>query len=548
MVKKKGKGLPQGLVVKGGPPSRRSQMKTEKEALNGPLLKPTEPAEPATAERRKKKRRRSSAIGSADSAGNADAVADLPASSKANGGPPPSPLLPSDDGTSRPAEEVIAWLVWPMRPEVFWGDYWEKKPLILRRGDPGFYGQLFSKATVDRYLRGGVKFPYGERLNLARFDEATKKKVALNKGPRGTPAKPVDIDAAWKEGASMQVMHPQQFHEPAWRLLVALEGAFGALFGANAYLTPPGGQGLAPHFDDVEVFMLQVEGSKRWRLHAPPEGEEYPLPREYSRDFVPDELGELLLDCVLHPGDLLYLPRGTVHYGVVEEEGAEAFSHHLTVSTYQKTAWCHIMEKVLSVAVERAARESFEFRGGLPVGFLDYMGTWRDNAGSKGGAAEKRAGFVNRFQALMRRLEDFVDLDEACDEMGVDFMSQRGPPAVGERKIANRALQPETRVRMRDVSGVRAVLGNDPESSEPTVMVFHSLDNERDQSMCKALEDEEDVGCLRFQAAPFLPALRALIDAPVGASICLRDLPLADEGDKMALCENLHDAGLLELA
>jgi len=431
-----------------------------------------------------------------------------------------------------------------MRPEVFWGEYWEKKPLILRRGDADYYGQLFSKATIDRYLRQGVKFPYGERLNLARFDKATKKKVALNKGPRGTPAKPEDIDTAWKEGASMQVMHPQQFHEPAWRLLAGLEHAFGALFGANAYLTPPGWQGLAPHFDDVEVFMLQVEGSKRWRLHAPPEGEEYPLPREYSRDFVPDELGELLLDCVLHPGDLLYLPRGTVHYGVVEE--GDDFSHHLTVSTYQKTAWCHLMEKVLSSAIERAATDSFEFRGGLPVGFLDYMGTWRDNVGS-GELTDKRAAFLNRFQALTRRLEDFVDLDEACDEMAVDFMSQRGPPVVGERKIVTQALGPDTKVRMRDVFGVRAVLGNDPESSEPTVMVFHSFDNERDQNMCKALEDEEDVGCLRFQAAPFLPALRVLIDSPVGTSIRLQDLPLADEGDKVALCENLHDAGLLEL-
>merc|ERR1719231_2246093 len=103
-------------------------------------------------------------------------------------------------------------------------------------------------------------------------------------------------------------MHPQQYHEPCWRLLAGLGRSFGALFGCNAYLTPKGTQGLAPHYDDVEVFMLQLEGSKRWRLSEPPEGEEeYPLPRTYSRDFVSDELGVSLLECVLEEGDLLYL-------------------------------------------------------------------------------------------------------------------------------------------------------------------------------------------------------------------------------------------------
>ena len=42
---------------------------------------------------------------------------------------------------------------------------------------------------------------------------------------------------------------------------------------AKVYITPPGCQGFAPHFDNVEVFMLQLEGSKRWQLHKPPPGE-----------------------------------------------------------------------------------------------------------------------------------------------------------------------------------------------------------------------------------------------------------------------------------
>ncbi len=56
-------------------------------------------------------------------------------------------------------------------------------------------------------------------------------------------------------------MHqPQRFLSPLWRLLASLEGQLGCLVGCNAYLTPGGAQGLAPHHDDVELFVCQTEG------------------------------------------------------------------------------------------------------------------------------------------------------------------------------------------------------------------------------------------------------------------------------------------------
>ena len=33
------------------------------------------------------------------------------------------------------------------------------------------------------------------------------------------------------------------------------------------YITPADAQGFAPHYDDVDVFILQVEGRKLWRLY-----------------------------------------------------------------------------------------------------------------------------------------------------------------------------------------------------------------------------------------------------------------------------------------
>ena len=70
-------------------------------------------------------------------------------------------------------------------------------------------------------------------------------------------------------------------------------------------------QGFAPHWDDIDAFVLQIEGAKRWRLH-PHLDEGSKLPRFSSADFAPKDLAEPFLDTVLEPGDLLYMPRGLV--------------------------------------------------------------------------------------------------------------------------------------------------------------------------------------------------------------------------------------------
>eukprot|EP00448_Togula_jolla_P022690 CAMPEP_0170574592 /NCGR_PEP_ID=MMETSP0224-20130122/3385_1 /TAXON_ID=285029 /ORGANISM="Togula jolla, Strain CCCM 725" /LENGTH=561 /DNA_ID=CAMNT_0010897265 /DNA_START=19 /DNA_END=1701 /DNA_ORIENTATION=+ len=529
------------------------------------------PSAEKTSERKKKRLRRGTSrhdqVGGAEPASEAALTGPASEGVESREGQAPAPEGPWQCPRSS-AAQALQWLLWPLSPEVFFSEYWEKKPLHLQRRQSRYYEGLFSKAVLDAYLSQGGQLAYGERLNLVRFDAEAGRKVDLNSHPRGTPAKQKDVASAWEQGASIQVMHPQQFHKAAWALMSALESSFGSLFGANSYLTPGGQQGLAPHYDDVEVFMLQLEGSKRWRLHKPPDGEEYPLPRESSRDFEPGELGEQLFECVLEPGDLLYFPRGTVHQGVSEPGG---YSHHLTVSTYQFTAWSQVLERALSGAVARAAGECLDLRQGLPLNFFSYMGSWHDIGsgegaqsaeGSSSSKAASRASFVRRFRGLLKRLEDFLDVDEVCDELAVDFMSQRlppyrdpisgthgGPPASSTEEKASAepsAMTLEHCIRWVDPAAVRAMISSDPDTGEITVMVFHCFSNERDQHMNREIEPEEDVGCIRFEAATFLPAVRALWATGETFLRC-RDLPITREDNRISFCEALREGGLIEV-
>jgi len=137
----------------------------------------------------------------------------------------------------------------------------------------------------------------------------------------------------------------------------------------------------APHFDDIEAFCLQLEGQKRWKVYAP--SKEARLPRVSSEDFTEDDILDMepVMDVVLEPGDMLYMPRGWIHHGVTlpASQGNE-HSLHLTMSAMQQWAWVDYLEVLIPEALEAAAMSetSVSLRTGLPRNFLEYMGAMHD--------------------------------------------------------------------------------------------------------------------------------------------------------------------------
>lgn len=58
--------------------------------------------------------------------------------------------------------------------------------------------------------------------------------------PKYAPVKSADVQRLHSESdCTIQVLHPQQYSEPMWRVNAALENKFGTLVGANVYITPP---------------------------------------------------------------------------------------------------------------------------------------------------------------------------------------------------------------------------------------------------------------------------------------------------------------------
>ena len=90
--------------------------------------------------------------------------------------------------------------------------------------------------------------------------------------------------------------------------------------------------GFAGSYDTHDVFLLQVEGSKKWTICGTPV--ELPLSGQ-SFDASVHELGARKLEFVLEAGDAAYVPCGVVH----EAQSADEVSLHITAGVLRYTLW-----------------------------------------------------------------------------------------------------------------------------------------------------------------------------------------------------------------
>ena len=96
------------------------------------------------------------------------------------------------------------------------------------------------------------------------------------------------------------------------------------------YLTPRASRAVPAHSDDQDVLILQLAGEKEWTVYGSPI--ELPYSHEQlGKGMAVDRasLGEPLLQTVLKPGGVLYLPRGFVHEARANEAGS---SLHITLT------------------------------------------------------------------------------------------------------------------------------------------------------------------------------------------------------------------------
>lgn len=281
---------------------------------------------------------------------------------------------------------TFANLVAPLTPDQFLSDYWGQRPVHLP-----------AQAGVARPGRLGW-----DRLNdllqqRAHWDADSLKLVMNSRavaaehyvdalpgyGTTRHLANPAKVEALLAMGASM-VGNEVQDAAPEVRAATDMLGRmFAARAWGNLYASFKGVQAFASHCDTHEVFAVQCEGEKRWRLYTNrAENPTETLEGPEAQAQIDAAKGPVTMDIVLRPGDVLYIPRGWFHDAIATAEA----SLHLTIGILPMTG------QGLFRLLETAAGTDAAFRAYLP------------DARTGGGAAlaERMSALAERLVAIMR--------------------------------------------------------------------------------------------------------------------------------------------------
>jgi ribosomal protein L16 Arg81 hydroxylase len=258
---------------------------------------------------------------------------------------------------------TLAALLAPVTLDAFFTEYWERAPLKVGHSDRTWFRHVLSVHEFDRLISAGVVDERDGRIVKSGETDAT---LPIFQGGRANIAV---VHNAYADGHTIVVNNVHQRRAEVAQVCRDIERTLGQPVGANAYLTPPSAQGLAPHFDDHDVYVLQCEGSKEWRLYEAPI--ELPLPDQHF-DVRPDQIGEPIAAYRLDAGDVLYMPRGVVHVAASTDER----SLHLTIGVPS-----YRLYDVLAKALWRVAVEDVAFRRSTPPR-IEQEAEWRETLAS----------------------------------------------------------------------------------------------------------------------------------------------------------------------
>ncbi|APZ42397.1 cupin domain-containing protein [Acidihalobacter ferrooxydans] len=192
-----------------------------------------------------------------------------------------------------------------LTPAEFLRDYWQRKPLLIRQAMPGLTSPLepdeLAGLALEDAIPSRLVIEHGTTPWAVRYGPFTEDDFA--KLPETHWSLLVtDLEKFVPELGTL--IDPFRFI-PDWRIDDLM----------ISYAPPQGSVG--PHTDAYDVFLLQLQGHRRWQIDTRPVAADNRLPDtalHILRDFTPEQTW------VLEPGDMLYLPPHIAHHGVALDD------------------------------------------------------------------------------------------------------------------------------------------------------------------------------------------------------------------------------------
>ncbi len=303
---------------------------------------------------------------------------------------------------------AIRQLLAPVGEQTFFDEYWEKRSLHLR-------------GAADR-----LPFTFGRADFFAALAGSPVVKIAYRDGTGQHRECPVTAEQApklYEAGMSICGAHLEGGDARLKHFIAQLDAGLtqAGAFHLNGYLSPAD-KGFGVHFDNHSVWILQMEGSKRWFYSETPEVPYpltnliYPLRQDTFRlpwytVARPDR--STFTEVVLEPGDVLYLPAGAWH-----ETQAGSYSLSLTLAQEPVYAAQFVADLLRAGCLHRLSGRRF-LPGQLPGADTDAA----------------RQPLLEAFEAClatMRTALDGLTPERLCRMWEAQAAASRKTPAAGD--------------------------------------------------------------------------------------------------------------------
>lgn len=295
-------------------------------------------------------------------------------------------------------------LLSPLPLADFFDQYWERKPLILNREDQEYYRDLFSIEQVDQVL--DLHRPTGRYIRVVKNQEPLLPTKYEN--PDGS-LNLNQLYASYVDGYTVVINEIERYWQPLKNLTHQISQYLSHHAVANMYLTPKNQKALLPHYDTHDVFVVQIHGSKHWRIYDATV--ETPLLNSFQPIFQRDQL-QNCKELTVHAGDIMYMPRGIPHEAYTTDES----SLHLTIGVHP-AQWLDLLTR----AFQQLAFAKPELRKALPVGYLNPA-SW---------TPEFSDAVQTQFQSILQAAVDEASVQGSIHLLAEEFRGQHAPMGDG---------------------------------------------------------------------------------------------------------------------
>jgi ribosomal protein L16 Arg81 hydroxylase len=233
-------------------------------------------------------------------------------------------------------------------PNAFVVSYWGQALLIRRGAWPEAATNLVRLSDILKTLTGSALRPPHIRLVKDGRPVPAERFTRETRIAHGTITDAVDPDrvlSEFREGATVMLDAFEDHSHTVQAACRSLSRSLRCPVDSYVFITPPGEKGLELHYDIKEVFVVQLVGTKRWKVYP----QVTPVPDD-SKVFPDTDLGEPQIDTILQPCDVMYIPKGTPHIAAAPE----ILSIHISFAARPAT-WTALLQKLLAQALDAPA-------------------------------------------------------------------------------------------------------------------------------------------------------------------------------------------------